>query len=283
MAVAYQSISTTVFASSTTVVITKPSGLAVGDQMLATIFDNDNDETNITAPAGWTTLTGDHGIGAQRHFYKTADASDVAASNFTFSLGGTKIVGGAILRFTGAAISEATIGTYASDTSPLDWANGITPAYADSLLFNFIVQLNTSDNLGSTSGYAIATDNPTWTELYDFSTNSLGDDMSMACAYGSRPETTATGNSSATGTGGNAYRSVLISIPQLIDVSVTLDTPNIALTDKALTVTGDANITLDTPTINLTQKAPTITGGTNKWTNKDKTDTSPTITNKDKS
>lgn len=65
----------------------KPSGLAVGDLMLAFVGINDiTTAANINTPSGWTLIRTDTQTNLEaRSFWKIADSSDVAASNFTFT------------------------------------------------------------------------------------------------------------------------------------------------------------------------------------------------------
>ncbi|MDX6438217.1 MAG: hypothetical protein QOF45_800, partial [Gaiellaceae bacterium] len=76
-------------ATDTSLVLTKPVGLALNDQMIATVLGRSNGF--ICPPAGWTsvlrTLNGT--TLAQETFRKTAVAADVAATNFTFLLDDT--------------------------------------------------------------------------------------------------------------------------------------------------------------------------------------------------
>ena len=90
MAISLRSVGASPGANSSNCVITKPAGLAVGDFMLAHVVNKATSGT-ITPPANWTI------VGAQSNtasscsalFYKFADAADVAASTFTFTLGTT--------------------------------------------------------------------------------------------------------------------------------------------------------------------------------------------------
>jgi len=70
----------------TSITITKPSGLTVGDLMIAVI--SSQDETGVSASlAGWTEkYDSDSDYHGQTTLYKIADSGDVAASNFTFSV-----------------------------------------------------------------------------------------------------------------------------------------------------------------------------------------------------
>jgi len=76
-------------AGATTLVITKPAGLAVDDQMIAQVTVRGGTGTFICAPPGWTSVdrrTSTTTL-AQEVFRKTAVAADVAAANFTFTFG----------------------------------------------------------------------------------------------------------------------------------------------------------------------------------------------------
>lgn len=85
------------------VVITKPTGLTVGDQMIAAIASSQS-SGSINTPAGWTLISQANAITgvAANIFFKVADSSDVAASNFTFThTSGTALIRGGIIRATG--------------------------------------------------------------------------------------------------------------------------------------------------------------------------------------
>lgn len=71
-----------------TSVVTKPTGLAVGDLMLAFVAAN---KAGMTAPSGFTQIGSEHDSSANAYssdaYYKVATSGDVAASNFTFTNG----------------------------------------------------------------------------------------------------------------------------------------------------------------------------------------------------
>lgn len=185
--------------TATTVTVDKPTNLAVGDLMLAQFSFMSNSYT-ITLPSGWTSLvtTNNSGTITTDISYKVADASDVAASNFTFNKGtGTSQLYASILRITGQnttpILSYSSTGT--NSTTSLTTTT-ITPNKKSSLYFIFGALNNGNYSI---SDYSIATDNPTWTEIYDYNgTSSLGD---ISCAYATRLVTTATGTVSATASG----------------------------------------------------------------------------------
>jgi len=113
--------------SSSSVTITKPANLAVGDLMLANIVQSDNDNrtlSNATA-TGWTIVAGEaFGDSGNNSWwgtvlYKVATNDDVAAANFTFA-GNSQSddVEGGIAAFSGVAVTGGVSG------SPFDVAPG---------------------------------------------------------------------------------------------------------------------------------------------------------------
>ena len=80
-------------------VVNKPSGLAIGDVMIASVLFRGPATTTVTSP-GWTQIaarTSETGNPDQTlvSFWNEADAADVAATNFTFTLSvGARAFGG---------------------------------------------------------------------------------------------------------------------------------------------------------------------------------------------
>lgn len=71
--------------SGSTIVVTKPAGLAEGDYLIA--FIGHTNEGNSTPPPGWATLGTQADDGFRTTIYgKLADTDDVAAASFSFSL-----------------------------------------------------------------------------------------------------------------------------------------------------------------------------------------------------
>lgn len=210
MAVAVQSITTTAWAqinwvdNLNTFVQSKPTGLAVGDLMIAQVA-NGGLAGAYTAPSGWTLIRDDANSTVVRSalFYKIADSGDVAASTFTWTanLGTNSYMGGVILRIDGHSSGNPLVGNggdaTVSNTATPSFACGITPspAVADSM-YMLIATAQQNDN--ATGGYAIVTSDPTWTEQWDIATSSSSH-YSTAGATGTRTAVTATGNASVTG------------------------------------------------------------------------------------
>ncbi len=216
MAIAYQSIGTVTYASGNTVTIPKPSGLAVGDLMVAMVHQKDVDTATCTL-AGWTAIdTMDLNITSGDFawtLYKVADAADVLLTQFVFVLNRTAYVAGAIFRIDGQAASSQinahAWAEHSSNTTSHTYADTITPSVANCLL---LIGVFNSGNV-TNSGYAIATDNPTWTEAFDV--GSAGAARAFAGAYANRPETSATGNSASTTSANDYSSSTIIAIAPL--------------------------------------------------------------------
>lgn len=176
-------------------VITKPSGLAVGDLMFLHLTTEASGRT-LTQPGGWTISSTLSTYCTMVIGYKIADSSDVAASTFTFSFndngGGPQHIIGNMFRITGFnSVNPIAVSTdevnYSGGGSKV-FSNSITPATADSLL---LLAIGHNSTLTGISAYAVATSSPSFTEFQDSSVSAL--------AYGTRTAITATGNSSFTG------------------------------------------------------------------------------------
>lgn len=219
MAVAYGSISNSGWQISGSAVVTKPTGLAVGDIMLAFCAGNAD---GFAFPSGFTSIgsTSAGGNNYQTRLgYKVADSSDVSATNFTFTIGTSSTNICVLIRITGSSSSSTTIkssGTLVSNSATPS-ITGITPyARGDILLFQL---WHGSDAVTAVSSYAIATSNPTWTEILD--TTAAGGNAGCGIAYAKRSQLTATGNFSAAG--GNAstdWGGWIISFSPSLDFSV---------------------------------------------------------------
>jgi len=180
------SSNTTAFASSvTSTVLTKPSGLAVGDLMIAvTVFIDAGTSTSTTPPAGWSTeeqVAMPDNFRVMSIFSKIADSSDVSASNFTFSYSNSVLAGGGIMRITGVA----TVGAHEQDyegstsTTSISYTAALTPSYTDQLVLMILGGWEAT-GASTMSGYT-STPSKTWTEVIDIS-SSLGGDPYLAIA-----------------------------------------------------------------------------------------------------
>lgn len=267
-----QSTNTTGWQTTSTTDVTKPTGLAVGDLMIAFCAMGGN---NGVLPTGFSSKGVVMDGGNQMKLtlgYKIADSSDVAASVFTFNHGFSASNFCAISRITSSSSSGEAYQYNASSTSNTTTPSigaQITPKnYGDSTLLMQFWGMSTSP--GGISGYAIATSNPSWTEAFD---SNDGGSFATAMAYATRPEVTSTGNVSCTGGSGSTDWAVqIISIP----VTYTLSgTDSLTLTENRVF----AQTTRPNDTLTLTESVDA--DDSIVWTNTDKN--SSTWTNTDKS
>lgn len=295
MAVGYGSVATTGFtsinAATPEITISKPSSLAEGDFMVAIIGIADANRGSGDAISGWTKITESANTNTSIYVYgKTADASDVAASNFTFTIdtgtgGSNDYIVGSLIRFTGtepildSLFTDIDQDNGASETTK-SYSGGITPPLASYLV---MATLGRTSAASSVSGYTVTTDDPTWTEITDVNVNDT-QDYTFAVAYGSRSAVTATGDYSVT-YANNTDDSVgfLGAVLEVTDVTPSPAVITATATVQAPAITGTANVSPSVVTGTASIQAPTVTVADAKWNTGDKSDTSPTITNQTKS
>lgn len=186
-------------ANSTSCAPTKPTGLAVGNLMLAQI--SMRRERTLSAPSGWALVGSESRVVTDLMtsaiYYKVATSGDVAASSWTWSWSDNAENICAITAFSGVDTTTpigASGGSTNSSTSTTIAAGSLTPTTANSMLAIFA----TAGGEDAVSGYQIATSNPgSWTEQYDQNT-ALGNDLTVSMAYAIRAATTSTGAAQAT-------------------------------------------------------------------------------------
>ncbi len=253
MAIVIESVSTAAYTTGIPLGISKPTGLAVGELMVAHLAQAIGGSTNCDdwdTPSGWTSLiTTANSVNSNSSagihvFYKIADSGDVATSEFFFTpevtAGG---LAGAIYRISGANTTgiSAVSGTASNTTSPI-FSNSVTPSDANSLLLFLLSNSDAGNTVGSVTGYSIGTDNPTWTEQYDIVGDLSGDDRGiMSGASAIRSQATATGNSTCAITNFSQNScGVMVVIPRLVSAP-TLATSAVSSIDLT-TATGNGEV-----------------------------------------
>jgi len=200
---------------SDTVTITKPAGLTIGDLMIAHVVGRSiiTSFEHIVVPEGWTLIVEEYHEGlkwSSSLLWKIADADDVAASDFSFTITGAQSIGGAITAWTG---HDSTTPINASSSQHNDASQTVTaPTITPVANCMILMVCGIRDNV-TQSDYAIATDNPpSWDEAYDLPMN-LYADVGLSIGYALRPETSPTGNGTAKTSG------VDINIGQLVAIA----------------------------------------------------------------
>lgn len=282
-------------------VVTKPTGLAAGDLMVAIVSDRGSnfESGEPSTPSGWTAIvseTSDAAVGIAV-FAKVADAGDAAAANFTFShSNGSAPVAAAMYRITGTFTSAvnvyrsvANIGTEPS-ADVFRFANGITPDVASTLLIMGVTGYSSSNGFddSNATAYALEISNPTWTERHDFAFAGAPTAHRLSTATATRTEVTATGYFQITYTAAgsetpNNAVGVLLGITDTANGSHSATVIVATATINAPSATGTAQASPSVITAAATINAPTATGGTNDalWKNTDKP-SAGTINNLDK-
>ena len=200
----YESIQSATVDDSNSLTITKPTGLAVGDLMVAGIFcdrDSGAGPISLNTPSGWTleeSVALSSNNAALAIYTKIAESADVAASNFTFTAGfstGQYMIGH-ILRFSSPGSNRGGTSGIANQGATTQTLDGFTPtSSATHILFTVIAAASVNGNYTSVS---YATDNPTWTERGDTNEQGNTTDATLAVYTSTRSETTATGTITTT-------------------------------------------------------------------------------------
>lgn len=251
--------------SSNTLDISKPTGLSVGDLMVAFVGSGN---ATTTPPAGWTSI-----FSANNYVlaYKVADSSDVAASGFTFTYSiSTTARQGVIARITGQ--STANIGNYSHNYttgSTTHTTTTITPTQKNSLILLF--DTGSGSGSGNTvSSYSIVNDNPTWTTDLNanYSTTTLG----IFMAHATRLQNTATGTATVTWSFNSVGVTAILEIPVLPTQQTISE--NITLTEtinKKIIITFNEVLSItESLGQSISRLWNKVTKPINTWTNKPK-------------
>lgn len=261
--------------------LTKPTGLEVGDLMVACIFSGDDNGTASAFLTGWTqeeNTVSNFSESIMTTLSKVATSSDVSATDFTFNFSGAgstnvDVVQGALLRLSshnGLATSSADTGGGAGLTF-----SGLTPSYVDSYLIFFAAAWDNTAT-SNLSSYSIVTSNPTWTEQSEETLSNSGNGNTygtFAFATAERSEKTATGDVSFTAsTGSDVTHGSLVAISPIINGTVTDSGQDIEIRTFPIINMEEIELTQDTP----------IVGGRSitNWTNQNKNSTTWTNQNK---
>ena len=278
----YQSSQTSTFAASSSVVLTKPTSLAVGDLLVAALSNAATSGTpgSFTVPSGWTEQSNLVSAGVSSNLVrlqiltKVADSSDVAASNFTFTVSGhAGFVAGGLSRISnmGAVSGNANKTQNDSTSSPITFT-GFTPTRTDNLLMMFATTYGTAGSIGAFSGYSVTTDNPTWTERYDL--NNGSNRAALAMATGPRTGANATGTVSISATLPTDADTlvVLLALSDTVNGSITVGEQKVAAYAFSPIPTLEIEAVAGTPTVDISNPST--------WTNPDKPTTTWTNTPK---
>ncbi len=186
-----------------TAVITKPSGTVDGDFLLALVSSTgDPSQTSApTPPAGWTQL-GSYGFGGGTGlaaFFRQASSEPANWTWTWINTGANAGKGGFVIRFSGQYVASPFDGNASATstaTSSPSYANTISPAITNDLLIGVTAQAHINTFAPVLSGYAIATNNPTWNspETAYLLNGAASVYTVLGFSTAVRPQTGATGN-----------------------------------------------------------------------------------------
>ena len=212
--IAQRGTATSATSTGSTLTITKPNGIAVGDIMIANFSESDNSSnlsTNVSS-IGWTLIDG-RKLGANNTrgtvLYKIAIAADVVATNYTFTLNsGTDNSSGAIIAFSG--VDPSTPFDVTPGTISVASGNSITAASITTVSDNAaIVMLAQVGNDRSYSNWNTSANS--LTELYDVK-NSNGQKTSVGGAWAIKNTAGSTGSKTISLTGSGRNGGILIAL-----------------------------------------------------------------------
>lgn len=211
------------------VTVTKPTSLAVGDILIGSVsFFQSGGSRTFNTPAGWTEQRKVDGSNTGLALYtKIADASDVSASDFTFTISGSADV---------LSVSLSRVDTYSSiGSSEIDEAatpnatvatftTNITPTVSENLIYMaFCGSDATYTGTPSVSAYG-STPSETWTEIADIGTKngaSLGLGLGVATANNSDITNITSREATFNDTINSRWASVIIIIEGIINATGT--------------------------------------------------------------
>ncbi len=222
--IAQRGTATTATSTSNTLTITKPTDLEVGDLMIATIGQSNNEDNDLgnASLTGWTLIHGQQinpGSPDDRWWgtflYKIADATDVAATNFTFNVDNDSENSiGAIIVFLGVDNSSPfeEIGTFTSGDADNLSANSIS----NSSVGAGIVMLGIIEGNRTFSGWNTDTPGPgalDLNELFEIgSTTSADMAIGGAWALKNTMGSTGIGDSELSGNNNSYFGSILLAL-----------------------------------------------------------------------
>lgn len=262
--------------------ITKPTGLAAGDMLLAIL--GASGQSTLFALSGWGTLISNTGSTTDLTvLWKIATADDAAASNFTFTHGDTSTVSraGILYRITGTFGGAGNfVSVTDSDTVAVaGYSPGVTPSGSTALL---VMGAITTVQGTTTSAYAVINNNPTWTERCDLSVNGAAD-ITLSSATGDYASGADTGDFHMTFSGTVDSRSYLIALSDSANVTATPAVVTMTAAAQAPSVAGGATVTVSAPvTMASSTLTPSVAISLPTWTNPDKS-SAPSWSNPNKS
>ena len=139
----YQTVGTSAIIDQavTSTVVTKPTGVAVDDLLLAGIYCyGTSDLRTITPPPGWTLVSNGDATSTNLRvsvYSRIATSTDVSATNYTWTANSSAHMGGIIVRASSFGIFAGASNGNASAVSSSTTYSGFTPTRNNCLFVHF--------------------------------------------------------------------------------------------------------------------------------------------------
>lgn len=213
------------------VTVASLASLAVGDLMVAAVGVTSNTPTGISPPSGWTQVHSyAPGNTSMCIFTKTAVAGDVGATfGFSWSIGGSNQDAGAasVSRITGIDGTTPILSSTYNDNSGSSLSGTAINPSKNVLFLQLIPYVINSSQISSVSGYAVANNNPSWTELADTSRVTATNSATAGVAVASARQGTV-------GTTGVASATLNVASTSYSFAFLGIQSPNIVVTPLAV-------------------------------------------------
>lgn len=272
MAIAYESHAVAEDRNATPLTITKPTGLAEGDLLVAHLVCNEGGGTPVwTLPSGWTSIetVANGSTDNTAVFAKIADSSDVAASDFDFTSAGDSV--GILIRLSGDFGSVAG-SIYLSSSDTDGTSPSLTGITGDTTYMIFGMLTDALTGPGQFSGWSMATDNPSWAEIYDSRYDDLREIHYGAAISANRASTNDTGTLTYSESVSETTKSIVaIGIKEAVSVTANagVQTATFSVV-SASSITGGAGATPTVNTATFSVLTPSITTSAVNWNFEDR-------------
>jgi hypothetical protein len=175
--------------------ITKPTGTVSGNLLVAVVFTDDDATGGWTPPGGWT-----EGIAPFNNtdiscalYWKTAGGSEPASYDFTVGDVDSSVMGGGMVRISGANATPIDVSNTATGLSTSIDTPSVTTTVTNTLILRFF---GADDNDYTSTPGGPASHTVLWENV-----TSLGGDMSSGGAHKDQAAAEASGTGSFTGLG----------------------------------------------------------------------------------
>jgi IPT/TIG domain/Putative Flp pilus-assembly TadE/G-like/von Willebrand factor type A domain len=220
-------------AGASSITIPKPSGLHVGDFLLAAITIDDGNGVNINPAngSGWTQLrrTNNGGSVGVVTYWKFATSSDTTGGNYTWNLSNGTRAAGIILRYTGVDPDTANA-INASDDATNTSSTVTAPSIRTSDANTALIGVFTADTRGGspfTSNFSMTGGNAL-SERGDIANGGATSGPSIAVGTGTQSSANDTGTRTATAASSTRWASQLIALHAVPGPADTYDTSDVA-------------------------------------------------------